>query len=115
MLDTVSIRQDIEMALRTTQQIGVIGPDQLCCGICGRAEFLLTAARRLNRTELAGMATRTVGEMLTRAEERGMFVFDSVLPRWVARPQLFHGTAGIGYSLLRLAQPDALPSLLLWE
>ncbi len=115
MLDTISIRQDIEVALRTTQHIGVIGPDQLCCGICGRVEFLLTAARRLDRPELANVATRTVSEMLSRAEERGMFVFDSVLPRWVARPQLFHGTAGIGYCLLRLAQPDALPSLLLWE
>ena len=115
MLDTASIRQDIEMALQTTQQIGAIGPDHLCCGTCGRAEFLLTAARRLDRPELADVAMRAVGQMLTRAEQRGVFVFDSVLPRWVARPQLFHGTAGIGYTLLRLAQPDVLPSLLLWE
>ncbi len=115
LLDTASNRQDIEMAIQTTQQIGAGGSDHLCCGICGRAEFLLTAARRLNRPELTAMAVDIVGQMLTRAEQRGAFTFDSVLPRWIARPQFFYGTAGIGYTLLRLAQPDVLPSPLLWE
>ena len=118
-LDTASIRRDIEVALQTTQQIGAGGPDHLCCGTCGRAEFLLTAARRLDRPELADGARRTVGQMFARAEQREGFFFGSVLPRWVVRPDLFYGTAGIGYTLLRLAlsqtQPDVLPSLLLWE
>lgn len=114
-LDTASIRRDIEVALRTTQQTGTTGPDHLCCGTCGRAEFLLTAARRLGRPELADVAIRTIGQMFTRAEQRGGIVFGSLLPGWIARPHLFHGTTGIGYTLLRLAQPDVLPSLLLWE
>jgi lantibiotic modifying enzyme len=33
----------------------------------------------------------------------------------VYNPGLFQGMAGIGYQLLRLACPDELPSLLLWE
>jgi len=28
---------------------------------------------------------------------------------------LFQGTAGLGYALLRLAHPDLLPCVLLWE
>lgn len=115
LLDTASNRQDIEMALQTTQQLGAGGSDHLCCGTCGRVEFLLTAARRLQRPELAAKAVDIVGQMLTRAGQREAFTFDSVLPGWIARPQLFYGTAGIGYTLLRLAQPDVLPSPLLWE
>lgn len=30
-------------------------------------------------------------------------------------PGFFQGAAGIGYELLRLAHPDHLPSVLLWE
>jgi type 2 lantibiotic biosynthesis protein LanM len=115
MLDTASIRRDIDVALQTTQQIGVTGPDTLCCGSCGRIEFLLTAARQLDRPELAETAMRVAEQMLSRAEQRGEFSYGSVLPWWIARPHLFHGTAGIGYTLLRLAQPDVLPCLLLWE
>ena len=103
MLDTVSIRQDIELALQTTQQMDAIGPDHLCCGISGRVEILLTSAQRLNRPELADVAVRSVRQLLTRAEQRGGFTFGSFLPTWVARPELFHGTSGIGYTLLRLA------------
>ena len=30
-------------------------------------------------------------------------------------PGLFDGLAGIGYQMLRLAAPDRVPSVLLWE
>lgn len=115
MLDTPSIRRDIDLALQTTLGLGISGPDHLCCGVCGRVEFLLTAAHRLGRPELADMAARFAGDLLARAEQRAGFTFGSFLPAWVARPQFLHGTAGIGYTLLRLAQLDRLPSPLLWE
>jgi len=114
MLDTASIREDIEVALQTTQQIGIIGPDHQCCGLCGRVELLLTAAQRLDRPEIAEVAMRFGKQMLVRAEQRRGFAFNSFLPRWVARPQFLHGMAGIGYTLLRLADPDRLPSPMLW-
>jgi type 2 lantibiotic biosynthesis protein LanM len=115
MLATESILQDIEIALQTTQQIGSMGPDHLCCGTSGRAEFLLTAARRLARPELAGMSARWMEQVLIRAEQREALFLNPLLPMWVAHPQLFQGSSGIGYTLLRLAQPNALPSPLLWE
>ncbi len=115
MLDTASIRQDIEIALRTTRQIGTVGLDHLCCGTSGRAELLLTAAQRLQRPELAEVAARWLGQVITEADERGRFHLNLSLPRWVSQAHLFQGVSGIGYTLLRLAQPDALPSVLLWE
>jgi type 2 lantibiotic biosynthesis protein LanM len=115
LLDTPSIRQDIEIALQTTQQIGAGGVDHLCCGICGRVEFLLTAARRLERPDLAEVAEGWIKQMLTKAEQRKAFALNLILPKWVSHPQLFQGAAGIGYTLLRCAQPDTLPSPLLWE
>jgi lantibiotic modifying enzyme len=38
-----------------------------------------------------------------------------MLPRQVDNPGFFQGKAGIGYELLRMARPDLLPSVLLWE
>jgi lantibiotic modifying enzyme len=38
-----------------------------------------------------------------------------MLPKQVDNPSFFQGTAGIGYELLRMARPDLLPSVLLWE
>ena len=115
MLDTLSVRRDIEIALQTTQQMGVSGLDHLCCGTCGRAELLLAAAQRLARPELIAQATDWIEQISTRAAQRGNFILDPLLPRWTAHPQLFQGTSGIGYTLLRLAYLGKLPSILLWE
>ena len=51
--------------------------------------------------------------MLRRAERSGSFGFG--LKGTVDNPALFQGAAGIGYQLLRLAAPEKVPSLLLWE
>jgi lantibiotic modifying enzyme len=115
MLDTPSIRRDIEVALQTTQQIGVGGPDHLCCGTCGRIDLLLTASRCLDRPELAAVASDWLGQILTRAEQRGVFLLNPALPGGVSHPQLFQGLAGLGYTMLRVALPDMLPSVLLWQ
>lgn len=114
-LNTASVRRDIEIALQTTQQIGVSGLDHLCCGTCGRAELLLTAAQRLERPELTTQATHWIEQISTRAAQRGGFILDPSHPRWTPHPELFQGTSGIGYTLLRQANPDMLPSILLWE
>lgn len=114
-LNTVSVRRDIEMALRTTQQMGGSGLDHLCCGTRGRAELLFTAARRLERPELITQATAWIKQICARAAKRGGFFLDPSLPRWALHPELFQGTSGIGYTLLRQANPDMLPSILLWQ
>lgn len=49
------------------------------------------------------------------AEETGEFALHPLLPKSVYCPGFFQGTAAIGYELLRIAHPDALPCVLLWE
>lgn len=114
-LDSARIQQDIEIALQTTQRVSIAGPDHLCCGNSGRAEILLEAARKLARPELAGVARRLVSRMVSRAEQNGNFSLDASLPRQVPLIGLFQGSSGIGYTLLRMAYPDMVPSVLLWE
>lgn len=114
-LDTPSIRRDIELAVQTTQQLGVGGPDHLCCGTGGRLELLLTASHCLERPELAAVAEDWLGQLLARAEQRGIFLLNASLPPGTPQPQLFQGTAGLGYTMLRVAFPNALPSVLLWQ
>ena len=114
-LDTGQVRADIEAALQSTQRLGAVGPDYLCCGTLGRAEVLLVAAHRLARPELAEMACKRAWQIVTRAEQAGSFALHPLLPRQVYNPSFFQGMAGIGYGLLRMAHPDKLPCVLLWE
>lgn len=113
-LDTRQIREDIEIALETT--LTCTGKqDHLCCGEMGRVEILLTASDRLSRPDLAETARRRAWDVVRRAQDAGAFLLHPLLPRQVYVPGFFQGTAGIGYTLLRLAQPERLPTVLLWE
>ncbi|HEU5373948.1 MAG TPA: type 2 lanthipeptide synthetase LanM family protein, partial [Ktedonobacteraceae bacterium] len=114
-LDTISIRRDIEVALHTTAQSGSQGALHLCCGASGRAELLLTAAQRLGRPELVRAAMQCMERVVSGVQRSGGGFLDAFFPRGLAHHSLFQGTAGIGYTLLRLAQPEIVPSILLWE
>ncbi|HAZ44442.1 MAG TPA: type 2 lantipeptide synthetase LanM [Cyanobacteria bacterium UBA11369] len=112
MLDTDEIRQDIEVAVNTTKQHQLSIMDHLCCGNLGRVEFLLTAARKVSQPQLLETAMEQAAQVVFRAKQRGTFNYN---PSLGYTPGLFQGAAGIGYELLRLAHPDLLPSVLLWE
>lgn len=114
-LDTSEIRQEIEIALNTTQQSGLQGIDNLCCGNLGRIELLLVAAEKLSRPELLKVAQKQASLVVAQAQQHGAFHLTPNLTSRFYNPGLFQGTAGIGYELLRLAYPDILPSVLLWE
>jgi type 2 lantibiotic biosynthesis protein LanM len=114
-LDTGQVREDIELALQSTLGFGVQGVDHPCCGNMGRAEVLLASGRRLSRPELEEAARARAWRVVTRAERTDGFVLHPMLPKQVDNPGFFQGTAGIGYELLRMARPDLLPSVLLWE
>lgn len=112
-LDTEEIRQDLEVALQTTQKYGVDGVDHLCCGNFGRIELLLLAAKALKREELFETAHHQASVLVAQAEQLGGYTLFGNLPNSVFNPSFFIGTAGIGYGLLRLAYPEKLPSVLL--
>jgi type 2 lantibiotic biosynthesis protein LanM len=111
-LDTSEIQQEIEVSINTTLQNGLSDIDHLCCGNMGRVEFLFTAGNKLNRHELIDEAMKLASQVIARTNYREDFMYGSILG---FNPGFFQGSAGIGYELLRLAYPDQLPSVLLWE
>jgi lantibiotic modifying enzyme len=115
MLDTGQVKQDIAIALQTAQSVEDQGLASLCCGTLGRAELFLEASHRLAQPELADMASSIAWHVVVHGGQDGRFFLDPRLPLQVNNPAFFQGSAGIGYAFLRLAYPDRLPSVLLWE
>lgn len=114
-LDTPAIRDDIANALETTLATSTHGTDHICCGNMGRCEFLIEASRRLGRPELFDEARRRASWVVRRAARSGGYRLFAKAPGLTDTPAFFQGIAGIGYALLRLAEPERLPCVLLWE
>lgn len=113
-LDTEEIRQEIAIALNAIQQLGLQNLDRVCCGNFGRMDVLLVAASKLSRSELEETAQLQAAQVVNRAKHLGFYLFAGNF-KDIYNPSFFQGTAGIGYELLKLAYPDILPSVLLWE
>ena len=109
------VPDEIEIALKTTRDFGLAGADSICCGSFGRIEFLWTAGHRLGRPDLANLALRQAASLTRRAKESGSFHLVTALPEGAYSPGFFQGASGIGYQLLRLADPGSIPSVLLME
>lgn len=102
---------DLRLAARLAWQSPADGLDHLCCGSFGITESLLTIA------QLQGFedGVRAVSSRTTSMVGRAMTVGGMRLSRTRAGGRdlgLFHGEAGIGYALLRLAAPAKVPALL---
>lgn len=102
-------------SLEITLQSNPDGIDSLCCGAAGRIDILLQLAGWLERPDLLAGARRLAATDLLGKSAAGDWRYLWQLPRGVFHPTLFQGAAGIGYTLLRLALPGKLPSLLLQE
>jgi lantibiotic modifying enzyme len=109
-LDDAKVREEIDIALHTTFQQGFVGNHSLCHGALGNVELLLTAARLLNRPEDHKALEHATALIVGSIEAHG---YVSAVPLGVETPGLMVGLAGIGYELLRLAEPDKVPSVLL--
>ncbi|HEX7829654.1 MAG TPA: type 2 lanthipeptide synthetase LanM family protein [Thermoanaerobaculia bacterium] len=107
MLDTPGIQHDIEAAINAVVRTGTGAKDGLCCGALGRTElFVIAGDTRAN--DLAS-------SVVARARETGAYRLSGTSGAEFFDPSLFQGLAGIGYELLRVARPSAVPSVLIWE
>jgi lantibiotic modifying enzyme len=119
--DGSEAREEIDGVLGRIQKcvanprVGAEGPDDLCCGHMGTIELLIEAHRRLGDAESLEAARKLLRRILERARSQGRFQVSAARGTDVFAPLLFQGLAGIGYTLLRLAEPKALPCLLLLE
>ncbi|WP_414517106.1 type 2 lanthipeptide synthetase LanM family protein [Nostoc sp. PCC 9305] len=112
---TDEILQDVEVALQTTLKYGLQGLDHLCCGNFGRIEVLLVAGQKLFRPHLLEIAQKQTAWLVAQPDRAVTYHLFNNLPNSLFNPGFFQGTAGIAYQMLRLAYPEMLPSVLLWE
>ena len=113
LLDTPQVREDISHGLWAIRRAGTEGRDSACCGSMGRAEVLVVASKELGDPAYLDEARKMGTAILRRSQPPAHYALG-----WKRSPFLasFHqGMSGIGYEYLRLAAPDSLPSLLLWE
>ena len=84
----------------------------LCHGTLGNLDALLVASRVLGEPRWLEQARRGAAPVLDAVEQRGWLCGS---PAHVETPGLMTGLSGIGYQLLRLADPDRIPSVLLLD
>ncbi|HVH13082.1 MAG TPA: lanthionine synthetase LanC family protein [Longimicrobium sp.] len=108
--DTPEVRADLDDTLRRTAEYPDEPVDHFCCGNFGRAEILATAAEVLDDSVLHETARDIAVRALARAETEDDFGFMPPGTAPLLRLSLFRGLAGMGYALVRLANPGRLPS-----
>lgn len=90
--------------------------DHWCCGNFGIAEALSYIGQQANLPEAHNKSSVLLDETLEHGLKGGFFRLQSSIgENFCFSPSLFRGTAGIGYSLLRLAHPGELPCILAFE
>ncbi len=111
--DDREVQDEIESALATTTALPLTPIDHVCCGNVGRAEVLLYAGQRLGAPRHLDAALDLAGEVLRRAQGENRFGWLPEGEVYQFDPAFFNGAAGVGYSFLRIAEPDVLPCALL--
>jgi lantibiotic modifying enzyme len=106
------IEQEIETALSTTWSEGLGNNHSLCHGDLGNGDILLHASEVLHERRWRDYADQIAASALDRANVTGWVCGN---PLGVESPGFMTGLAGIGYALLRLANPRRVPSVLALE
>ncbi|HSE19296.1 MAG TPA: type 2 lanthipeptide synthetase LanM family protein [Pyrinomonadaceae bacterium] len=108
-VDGATIRAEIDTSLRTTMSHGFGLNHSLCHGDIGNLELLLQASSVLDKPEWGFQVERIATMILDSFDRYGWLCGN---PQRVESPGLMTGLAGIGYGLLRLAEPSRVPSVL---
>jgi type 2 lantibiotic biosynthesis protein LanM len=108
-LDDAATRAEIDVAVRTTLAQGFGQGHSLCHGDLGNLDFLLQASRLPEHAALRRKVRHLAAATLSSGEANGWICGT---PARVESPGLLVGLAGIGYGLLRLAEPARVPSVL---
>lgn len=112
-LPAKQLQADAENALKTTAALPLSRYDHVCCGNFGCVEALVTAGSRLKHAEWRQAGLSLAVAAVYRAKTAGSFGLPFGMQKFA--PGFFNGISGIGYELLRLAEPEKIPSVLLFE
>jgi type 2 lantibiotic biosynthesis protein LanM len=105
-LDAQTARWEIDNAVDATLAWGFGDNHCLCHGDLGNLDFLLQAGQALGQQAWNDAVERLTLEILDEVEHSG---WRCGVNKPVATPGLMTGLAGIGYGMLRLAHPQAVP------
>lgn len=106
-------RKDIQRADRFVRSMGKETRNHLCCGSAGRIDFLIEESLTLGSREAMELAQKKASALIHAKKQRGHYNFHVSNGRYYYNPTLFQGTAGIGYELLRLIEPEKIRSILI--
>lgn len=109
-LNDGSIHEEIEAALNTTLAKGFGHNHSLCHGDFGNLETLLVASQTVY-PNYKNTVEQITAMLLDSIKTSGWVCG---VPLGMETPGLMKGLAGIGYQLLRLAEPEKVPSVLLF-
>lgn len=110
--DDPGIQADLDAALETTWRRGWGNGHCLCHGDFGNMDLLLQADQLYPEVGWA-MRARTIAAGILPSVEENSWLCGT--PDGVETPEFMVGLAGIGYGLLRLADPALVPSVLALE
>jgi type 2 lantibiotic biosynthesis protein LanM len=115
-LPSAEVRRDIEISLSTSQKNGIFVPgvDYLCCGNVGRIDLLVVASQMLNDRKLLQLAQESTSRMVLTTNN-GTYGVLAHMPDLRFSPGFYKGAAGIGYQLIRTADPNLVPSIITWS
>jgi type 2 lantibiotic biosynthesis protein LanM len=108
-LDDPACEDEIETAIASTLDRGFGMNHSLCHGDLGNLELLLHARRRPGGERWQPPIDRHTAMAVAAIHRVGWLCG---VPEGLETPGLLTGLAGIGYGLLRLADPDTIPSVL---
>ncbi|PRT15283.1 type 2 lanthipeptide synthetase LanM family protein [Bacillus wiedmannii] len=107
------LNNEIETALSTTLKKGLGKSHSLCHGDLGNSELFCLASLKLNNTKYLETAREIGMHVIKEKNEQGKFL--TGVTNNIELPGLFLGLSGIGLQLLRLADPENVPSVLILQ
>jgi len=111
-LNAELLATDVRRALDGVERRWPGDIDTLCCGTLGSIEFFCEAGRTLDRTDICDLAARRLMAVVQAAKSTGDYGWNIGSRQF--NLGLFRGLAGVGYTVLRQADPS-LPNVLVWE
>src|SRR5581483_618805 len=110
--DEALLYDETAIAARTTLKWGFGRNHSLCHGDAGNLDILLMISMITHDRRLHDKTYKVAGRFVDGLDRHGWLCGT---PNWVETPGLMAGLAGVGYGLLRLAEPEKVPSIIAIE
>lgn len=111
--EDVEMDEEIRVAVDNVRKYGFKNNDTLCHGNMGDTELLLAVSQLYGNKELYEQALQIGIQVINNYRETGSYQCDA--PDDIQSFGMFVGIAGVGMQLLRLLQPNEIPSVMTLE